>query len=126
MRHGALASVIAETRRQSLAQPKSNTRYSEADKLRRHQRIIIDLGLLASQTMPLDQFVKLAVSQVALALEVSNTKVLRYRPEEADLLRLAGVGWREGMVGQTVFGIDLRSAPGRETAEAVVVDDIRK
>lgn len=109
-----------------MAQPKSNTRYSEADKLRRHQRIIIDLGLLASQTMPLDQFVKLAVSQVALALEVSNTKVLRYRPEEADLLRLAGVGWREGMVGQTVFGIDLRSAPGRETAEAVVVDDIRK
>lgn len=110
-----------------MARPKSDTCYSEADKLRRHQRIIIDLGLLASQTIPLDQFLKLAVSQVALALEVSNTKVMRYRPEEADLLLLAGVGLREGVVGQTVFGIDLRSAPGRafQTAEAVVVDDIR-
>lgn len=126
MRPDAVASVTAETRRQSLARPKSDTCYSEAYKLRRHQRIIIDLGLLASQTIPLDQFLKLAVSQVALALEVSNTKVMRYRLEEADLLLLAGIGWREGMVGQTVFGIDLRSAPGRETAEAVVVDDIRR
>ncbi len=100
--------------------------YTEADKLRQHQRIIIDLGLLASQTMPLEQFLRHAVSQVAIALEVSNTKIMRYRPVEGDLLLVAGIGWRKGVVGQTTFPIDLRSAPGRafQTAEPVIVDDI--
>jgi len=101
--------------------------YTEADKLRRHLRIIIDLGLLASHRMPLDQFLGHAVSQVALALEVSHSKIMRYRPEEGDLLLLEGIGWREGVVGQTTFSIDLRSAPGRafQTADGVVIDDIR-
>jgi two-component sensor histidine kinase len=101
--------------------------YTEADKLRRHQRIIIDLGMLASQTMPLNQFLRHAVSQVALALEVSHTKIMRYRPEEGDLLLSEGVGWRTGVVGQTTFSVDLSSAPGRafQTADPVIVDDIR-
>lgn len=105
----------------------NKTGYTEADKLRQHQRIIIDLGLLASQTMPLDQFLKHAVSQVALAIEVSHTKILRYRKDDGDLLIVAGVGWRKGVVGQTTFGVDMKSPPGRafQTAEPVVVDDIR-
>jgi len=105
----------------------NRTGYTEADKLRRHQRIIIDLGLLASQTMLLEQFLRHTVAQVALALEVSNTKIMRYRSEEGDLLLVEGIGWREGVVGQTTFPIDLRSAPGRsfQTADPVVVEDIR-
>lgn len=104
----------------------NKTGYTEADKLRRHQRIIIDLGLLASQTMPLDQFLRHAVSQVVLALEVSHTKILRYRRDDGDLLVVAGIGWRKGVVGKTTFGMDLQSPPGRafQTAEPVVVDDI--
>ena len=104
----------------------SKAGYTETDKLRRHLRIIIDLGLLASQTMPLDQFLKHAVSQVALALEVSHSKIMRYRPDEGDLLLVAGIGWRKGVVGQATFGVDMRSAPGRafQTAEPVVVDDM--
>jgi two-component system, sensor histidine kinase PdtaS len=82
--------------------------------------------MLASQTMPLDQFLRHAVSQVALAIEVSHTKIMRYRPEEGDLLLSEGVGWRAGVVGQTTFSVDLSSAPGRafQTADPVVVDDI--
>jgi len=100
--------------------------YTETDKLRQHQRIIIDLGLLASQSMPLEQFLRHAVSQVALALEVSHSKIMRYRPDQGDLLLVAGIGWRKGVVGQATFGIDMRSAPGRafQTAEAVVVEDV--
>ena len=103
------------------------TGYTEADKLRRHQRIIIDLGLLASQIMPLQQFLRHTVSQVALALEVSHTKVMRYRPAEGDLLLVEGIGWREGVVGQATFPIDLRSAPGRsfQTADPVVIENIQ-
>jgi two-component system, sensor histidine kinase PdtaS len=104
----------------------NRTGYTEADKLRRHQRIIIDLGLLATQSMPLEQFLRHAVSQVALALEVTNTKIMRYRPEEGDLLLVQGVGWHEGVVGQATFPIDLRSVAGRsfQTADPIVVDDI--
>ena len=104
----------------------NETAYAKVDKLPQHQRIIIDLGLLASQSMPLEQFLRHAVPQVALALEVSNTKILRYRPLEGDLALFAGIGWRKGVVGQTTFPIDLRSAPGRafQMAEPVVVDDI--
>lgn len=103
------------------------SKYTEADKLRRHQRIIIDLGLLASQSMPLEQFLRHTASQVSLALEASHSKILRYRPEEGDLLLVEGIGWRKGVVGQTTFSIDLRSAPGRalQTADPVVIDDVR-
>jgi two-component sensor histidine kinase len=104
----------------------ANAEFTDAEKLRRHQRIILDLGLLASQPMPLDQFLNHAVSQLALALEVSNTKIMRYRPEVGDLLLTNGVGWKKGVVGQTTFSIDLRSLAGRclQTAEPVVIDDI--
>ena len=102
------------------------TGYTEADKLRRHLRIMIDLGSIASQSMPLDDFLRHAVSQVALALEVTNTKIMRYRPEEGDLLLVEGIGWREGVVGQATFPINLRSAPGRsfQTADPIVIEDI--
>lgn len=106
--------------------PRKPANFTDAEKLRRHQRIIIDLGLLASQSMPLDTFLNHAVAQLALALEVSNTKIMRYRPETGDLLLTNGIGWKKGVVGQATFGIDLRSIPGRalQTAEPVVIDDI--
>lgn len=106
----------------------ANPEFTDAEKLRRHQQIIVDLGLLASQSMPLDTFLNHAVSQLALALEVSNTKIMRYRREEGDLLLTNGIGWRKGAVGHATFGVDLASPPGRafQTAGAVVIDDINQ
>ena len=104
----------------------ANAEFTDAEKLRRHQRIIVDLGLLATQPLPLDTFLDHAVAQLALALEVSNTKIMRYRPEAGDLLLVNGIGWKKGAVGQTTFPLDLRSPPGRcvQTADPVVIDDI--
>jgi two-component sensor histidine kinase len=51
---------------------------------------------------------------------------LRYRPETADLLVEAGVGWGPGVVGRATLSTDYRSPPGRaiQTAAPVVIDDL--
>jgi hypothetical protein len=57
-----------------------------ADKLRRHVRIALDLGKLATQTMELDSFLQQTVVQVARAVEIDHVKIMRYRPDRGDLL----------------------------------------
>src|SRR5215207_5035053 len=83
------------------------------DKLRRHIRIAVDLGKLATQTLELDSFLQQTVVQVARAVEIDHVKIMRYRPERADLLLVAGTGWKPGVVGNARFPADVRSPPGR-------------
>jgi len=111
-----------------MARKSAGSDIADAEKLRSHLRIIVDVGLLASQSLSLDAFFDHVVSQLALALEVSNTKIMRYRPAEGDLLLINGVGWREGVVGKVTFGIDLASPPGRvvQTGQATAIDDITR
>ena len=91
------------------------------DKLRRHIRILVDIGQLAGAHADLNRFLDQAVVQIARAVEINHVKVLRYRPRESDLLVLAGIGWKEGVIGTAKLSADLRSPPGRafQTAEAV-------
>ena len=98
---------------------------AEADKLRRHVRILVDLGRLVGESPNPDRFLDQAVVQVARAVEVDHVKVLRYRRKTADLLMVAGMGWKDGLVRAATFSSDLRSAPGRsfQTAEPVCIAD---
>ncbi|GJD95874.1 sensor histidine kinase [Methylobacterium iners] len=95
-------------------------------KLRRHQRILVDLGRLAAQKLDLDGFLAQAIAQVARAVEIDHVKVLRHRAERADLLMVAGTGWKPGVVGHARFPTDFASAPGRayQTGEPVTVDNL--
>jgi len=95
------------------------------EKLRRHIRIAVDLGKLASQTMELDSFLQQTVVQVARAVEIDHVKIMRYRSERGDLLLVAGTGWTPGVVGNARFPADVRSPPGRafQTGEPVVIAD---
>jgi len=65
-------------------------------------------------------------AQASQATEIKRTKVLRYRPERADLLVEAGVGWNPGVVGKATLAIDYRSPPGRaiQTAAPVLINDL--
>ena len=54
-----------------------------------------------------------AAAQVARITHIKHVKVLRYRPDQGDLLIEAGVGWHPGVVGQVSFGADRHSSPGR-------------
>jgi two-component sensor histidine kinase len=97
-------------------------------KLRRHIRILVDIGRLASEIADLDRFLDQAVVQVSRAVEINQVKILRYRPLTADLLVVAGVGWKEGVVRTVTLSADLRSAPGRafQTAEPVTIKNLNE
>src|SRR4051812_7932123 len=69
------------------------------DKLRRHIRILVDIGRLAGTHADLNRFLDQTVVQIARAVEINHVKVLCYRPRESDPLVLAGVGWKEGVIG---------------------------
>lgn len=97
----------------------------EPEKLRRHVRILLELGRLAGQPSELDHFLDQAVVQVARAVEIDHVKILRYRRRTADLFMAAGMGWKDGLVRSATFSSDMRSAPGRafQTAEPICIDD---
>jgi two-component sensor histidine kinase len=95
------------------------------DKLRRHIRILVDLGRLSVENASTERFLDQAVVQIARAVEIHHVKVLQYRPDTSDLLLIAGIGWKDGVVGTATLSSDLRSPPGRafQTAEAVSIRD---
>ena len=95
------------------------------EKLRRHMRILVDIGRLSGENADRNRFLDQAVLQIARAVEIHHVKILRYRPETSDLLLVAGVGWKPGAVQSATFSSDLRSPPGRafQTAEPVSIPD---
>jgi two-component sensor histidine kinase len=95
------------------------------DKLRRHIRILVDIGRLSVEDAETERFLDQAVAQIARAVEIHHVKVLQYRPYTSDLLLIAGVGWKEGVVRTATLSADLRSPPGRafQTAEPVSITD---
>src|SRR6185312_13557981 len=82
---------------------------SALDKLRRHVRILVDIGRLAAENTDFTRFLDQAVVQIARAVEIHHVKVLQYRPRSSDLLLIAGVGWKEGVVGSATLSAHLRS-----------------
>lgn len=101
---------------------------STIEKLRRHQMILGDLARFAGQRMSVEELLEQAVRYVARAVEINHVKVMQYRPDQGDLLAVAGIGWKPGLIGSAIFPLDLGSPPGRSfrTAEPVVIDDIRE
>jgi two-component sensor histidine kinase len=93
------------------------------DGLRRHIRILVDIGRLAGESADLSRFLDQAVVQIARAVEIHHVKVLQYRARTSDLLLIAGTGWKEGAVRTATVTADLRSPPGRafQTAEPVAI-----
>jgi two-component sensor histidine kinase len=85
----------------------------ELEEVRNHVRILCDLARLAGNSTDLQTFLNQAVAQVARGTAIHHVKILRYRPETADLLVVAGTGWNPGVVGHATVSSDLRSAPGR-------------
>jgi two-component system, sensor histidine kinase PdtaS len=98
---------------------------SELHQIRRHVRILVDLGRVAGESGDQNRFLDQVVVQVARAVEIDHVKVLRYRTREADLLVAAGFGWKEGVVRAATLSADLRSPPGRsfQTAQPVHIKD---
>jgi len=95
----------------------------------RQQSIIAELGQQAFQyTQDLSQFMQMVVQQVTQTLQVSHVKVLELQPGGQTLLLRAGVGWREGLVGQAVIAAALDSQAGYtlHLGQPVIVTDLRQ
>jgi two-component sensor histidine kinase len=91
-----------------------------------YQRALASFSRIASESLPPERLLHHACAQVSRATHVKRTKVLRYRPDKGDLLLVAGVGWKPGLVGAATFPIDNASPPGRsiQTAAPVVFEDL--
>jgi two-component sensor histidine kinase len=96
--------------------------------VRQHVRILSDLSRLAGNSTDLQTFLNQAVAQVSRGTEIHHVKILRYRPETADLLLVAGTGWKPGVVGTSTLSTDLRSPPGRafQTGEPVSIKNFEE
>jgi two-component sensor histidine kinase len=100
---------------------------AENEVLRQHHRVLLNLSRDAADPVPLETYLDSVVRRMAAALEIDHVKILRYRPETADLLVEAGIGWRPGVVKVATFGTDLASPPGYafQTGQSVVIEDIK-
>ena len=92
-----------------------------------YQRALATFARIVDEPDSLPRLLQNVAAQVARVTHIRHVKVLRYRPDQGDLLIEAGVGWQPGVVGHVSFGADRHSAPGRslQTGAPVVVEDIR-
>src|SRR5687768_16832724 len=106
------------------------TKPSESeDKLVRlltYQGALASFSRVAGEALPLERLLHHAAAQVCRVTHIKRSKVLSYRSDRADLLIMAGVGWKPGVVGATALPIDQASPPGRclQTAAPVIVEDL--
>jgi two-component system sensor kinase FixL len=93
----------------------------------RQQAAVAELGQRALAGIELDALCDHAVRLVADGLQVEYAKVLELRPDGKDLHLRAGVGWREGTVGQATVGAGEDSQAGFTllSREPVIVEDLR-
>ncbi len=81
--------------------------------LRLHQQeLVASFGLFALRGSDLDGVLDQACVVAAQGLATSFAKFLEYRPATQEFLLRNGVGWREGVVGRVVIGLDLASPAG--------------
>lgn len=105
----------------------SRDTHDQVRKLQRQQAAIARFGSFALREWDMAKILDEAVRVCADGLDVPFAKVCRYRPEEHDLLIVAGCGWREGVIGSVVSSADASSPQGRAfcTGEPAICNDVQ-
>jgi hypothetical protein len=83
------------------------------DRFQRYQHILADFSRMVADSSDIPALLQLTAVQAARGIGINHTKVLQHRPALGDLLVVAGLGWRPGVVGYTTFGADPGSVPGQ-------------
>ena len=91
-----------------------------------YQHALAALSRAASESLGPERLMHYVTAQVSRVTHIKRVKVLQYRPDRGDLLVVAGVGWKPGVVGAVTLGIDSASPPGRavQTAAPVIIEDL--
>lgn len=94
----------------------------------RQQEALARLGTAALPRLRLKSFFQKTCETLAEMLEVPNTKVLELAPEKDRVLLRAGVGWKDGLVGNASVSIGPDSQAGYTlmSDHPVVVRDLQK
>lgn len=97
-------------------------------KLLRQQAAVAGFGSFALRQSDLMTVLTEAARVCAIGLSVPFSKVCRYRPEENDLLVVAGHGWKAGVIGHVYSRADETSPQGRAfiTGQPSICNDLRK
>lgn len=74
--------------------------------------VIANLSQSALASSGLDRLMEYVVEQVARCLDLEYAKILELLPDGRALLLKAGVGWKEGLVGQATVSAGLESQAG--------------
>jgi two-component sensor histidine kinase len=100
----------------------------DIDGLLRQQAALATFGTFAFQETDLAKILNEAARICADSLGVRHSKVCRYRPEENDLLIVAGFGWNADVVGKVVSKADESSPQGRAfiTEQPVIVRNLQE
>ncbi len=98
------------------------------ERLLRQQAALAHFGSFAFNETDLQKVLSEAARICAESLNVPYSKICRYRPEQNDLLVIAGYGWKADVIGRVVSQADESSTQGRAfvTGEPVILEDIHK
>jgi two-component sensor histidine kinase len=93
--------------------------------LAKRSEILADFGARALAHMPLERLLALAVECAARGVGAHRVKILEAQPD-GTMLVVAGVGWREGVVGHARLSGTMDSPPGRAllTGMPVTIQDL--
>ena len=103
-------------------------RFEQQLRVRTHQAAAVaQLGQRALEEIDPAKFMNDAVALVAETLEVEYCKILELLPKQEGFLLRAGVGWKEGCVGQKIVptGTDSQAGYTLLSDQAVIVEDFR-
>ncbi len=113
----------------SLEQRVAERERTEATLLARslQQTVVSALGQFALVSKDLSALLNQAVMLVAQTLEVQYCGILELRSQQNDLFLRAGVGWKQGQVGEHSFAVDPRTQSGftLTAGEPVVAEDLK-
>lgn len=90
------------------------------------EKALADIGAMAVQQVPFQEFMERTIVKVADALQVPLAKILPYADQADHLWLAAGVGWQEGLVGNASVGTEKASQAGYTLSVEgpVIVEDL--
>lgn len=111
---------------QDVTELKELNKRAEARELQ--QSVVARIGMLALSGTEPEDLIHQAVRQVAHTMKVDYCKVLKYQPEQNNLIMVAGIGWQEGLVGKVCVSNDQHSQAGYTilSPEPVIVENLNK
>ncbi len=99
---------------------------SRAQRREIQQSAVSKIGMLALSGLEFNQLLDQVCIEIATTLEVEFSKVLKYRPDQKDLLLVSGVGWNDNLVGSATVRDRKDSQAGYTliSTEPVIVVDL--